>query len=151
MSLNGQSTKNVITVANGTGKLKTNSLHSFSVGEPIISSISNKKNILTQGFLQPIGQYFLFANRDPIPCYTWKLWPNPANEVFNISLDQKSCFTNYKTEFRVIRANGEILLSQIALEGTNVFNSRSWAPGTYFVQIINNMELQSTTKVVVVH
>ena len=151
LSLFGQSTKNVITVANGTGVLKTNSVHSFSIGEPIISKISNKKNILTQGFLQPIGQYFLFSNRDVIPCYTWKLWPNPANEVFNISIDQKSCFTANKTEIRIIRANGEILFTRVALEGTNVFNSSTWVPGTYFVQIINNLELQSTSKVVVVH
>ena len=150
-SLAGQSTNNVITVANADGVLKTTSVHSFSIGEPIVSKISNTKSILTQGFLQPIGKYFLFANRVEIPCYTWRLWPNPANDVFNISIDQKSCFTVNKTVFRIIRANGDILLSQNALEGTNVFDCSTWAPGTYFIQIINNQEIQSTTKVVVVH
>jgi len=150
-SLAGQATNNVINVANADGVLKTASIHSFSIGEPIVSKISNAKSILTQGFLQPIGKYFLFSNRDEIPCYTWKLWPNPANEIFNISIDQKSCFTVNKTEFRIIKANGEIIISQLALEGTNVFNSSTWAPGTYFAQIINNQEMQSTTKVVVVH
>ena len=147
----GQSTKSVYSVASADGILKSNSVHSFSIGEPITSKISNSKTILTQGFLQPIGKYFLFSNRDEIPCYTWKLWPNPANEIFNISIDQKACFTINKTIFRIIKANGDLLLSQDVLEGTNVFNSSIWSPGTYFVQIINNMEVQSTTKVVVVH
>ena len=146
-----QSTNNVINVANAAGILKSESFHSFSIGEPIVSKISNSKAILTQGFLQPIGNYFLFSNRAEIPCYTWKLWPNPANEFFNISIDQKSCFTVNKTEFRIIKANGEILISQLALQGTNVFNSSIWAPGSYFVQIINNQKIQFTTKVVVVH
>jgi hypothetical protein len=146
-----QATNNVINIASADGKLKTTSVHSFSIGEPIISKISNSKVILTQGFLQPNGQYFLFSNRDVIPCYTWKIWPNPANETVNVSLDQKSCFTVNKTVFRIIRANGDILLSQNALEGTNVFDCSTWAPGTYFIQIINNQEIQSTTKVVVVH
>jgi len=150
-SVLGQSTNNVINVGSADGFLKTSSVHSFSIGEPIISKISNSKIILTQGFLQPIGIYFLFSNRDVIPCYTWKLWPNPANEIFNISIDQKSCFTVNQTEFRIIKANGEILISQIALQGTNVFNSSTWSPGTYFVQIINNQKMQSTTKVVVIH
>ena len=147
----GQSTNNVINVVSADGFLKTSSFHSFSIGEPIVSKISNSKIILTQGFLQPIGIYFLFSNRDLIPCYTWKLWPNPANEIFQISIDQKSCFTVNKTEFRIIKANGEVLISQLALQGTNVFNSSTWAPGTYFVQIINNQKIQSTTKVVVIH
>jgi hypothetical protein len=150
-SLYGQATNNVISVANANGVLKTNSIHSFSIGEPIISTISNAKKILTQGFLQPIGPYFLFANRDIIPCYTWKLWPNPANEIVNVSIDQKSCFTDNKIVFRIINANGDLLLSKDALEGTNVFNSSNWAPGTYFVQIINNTGVQSATKVIVMH
>jgi hypothetical protein len=150
-SIFGQSTNNVISVANANGVLKTASIHSFSIGEPIISKISNAKYIVTQGFLQPIGQYFLFSNREVIPCYTWKLWPNPANEIFNVSIDQKSCFTVNKTEIRIIKANGDLLFSKDAMEGTNVFNSSIWTPGTYFVQIINNTGIQSATKVVVVH
>jgi len=150
-STTGQSTNNVINVASANGVLKTSSVHSFSIGEPIVSTISNTKKILTQGFLQPIGQYFLFSNREVIPCYTWKLWPNPANEIFNVSIDQKSCFTVNKTEIRIIKANGDLLFSKDAMEGTNVFNSSIWTPGTYFVQIINNTGIQSATKVVVVH
>jgi hypothetical protein len=150
-STTGQSTNNVINVASANGVLKTSSVHSFSIGEPIVSTISNTKKILTQGFLQPIGTYFLFANRDVIPCYTWKIWPNPANEIVNVSIDQKSCYTVNKTVFRIIKANGDLFLSQDALEGTNVFNSSTWASGTYFFQIINNTGIQSATKVIVMH
>lgn len=147
----GQSTKSVTNIATADGILKSKSIHTFSIGEPIISKISNSKTILTQGFLQPIGSYFLFANRDIIPCYTWKIWPNPAHEVVNVSIDQKSCFTVSKTVLRIIKANGELFFTQDALEGTNVINSIQWAPGTYFVQIINNTGIQSTTKVIVMH
>jgi Secretion system C-terminal sorting domain len=145
-----QSTNRVVNVASADGLLKTTSIHSFSIGEPIIATILSKQNILTQGFLQPIGKYYLFANRDSIPCYTWKIWPNPANEVVNINIDfSKSCFA--KTDLRVIAANGVVMLIKIGLEGTNAIDCSRWAAGTYFIELFNNNERSSVSKVIVIH
>jgi len=147
----GQSTSNVVNVSSSDGLLKSMSIHSFSIGEPIISSIQGQKTILSQGFLQPIGQYFLLAKRDTTPCYTLKIWPNPASYIINISLDPTKNCAIYRTDLRVISSNGAVILTQLGLEGTNVIECRNWASGIYFFELLNNGKKNFVSKVVVIH
>ena len=146
-----QSTNNVINVASGNSVLKSTDFHSFSIGETIISKIASPKTILTQGFLQPIGPYYLFTNRDATPCYTWKVWPVSANTVLNVSIDHTACFSIEKTMIRILKENGDIVLSCVGLEGTNVFACNTWVPSTYIIELISDGKVQSTKKVVVIH
>ena len=67
----GQTNERTVNVASADGLLKTTKIHSFSIWEPIIATILSKQNILTQGFLQPIGKYYLFPNRDSIKYFNY--------------------------------------------------------------------------------
>ena len=143
---------NVTNVASADGVLKSTDFHSFSIGEPIVSKITDTNRIiLTQGFLQSIGLYYLFANRDNKTCFTWKTWPVPANNIINVSLDHIACFLLENTELRILNVMGEIVASKKGLDGTNVFACDNWVPGTYIIELISGGQVQATNKAVVIH
>jgi hypothetical protein len=67
----GQTNNGSVKAAATDGVLKTTKIHSFSIEEPIIATFLSKLNILNQGFLQPVGKYYLFPNRDSVKYFTY--------------------------------------------------------------------------------
>ena len=54
----------------------------WTLGEPVIETVSGTTNILTQGFHQP--HYFLTSLQE-VPEYTIEVYPNPASSVIIIN------------------------------------------------------------------
>ena len=56
----------------------------WTLGEPVIETVTSTTNILTQGFHQP--HYFLTSLQE-FPEYSIEVYPNPASSVIMINTD----------------------------------------------------------------
>jgi hypothetical protein len=146
-----QSTNGVMSIASGDWTMKSSNSHSFSVGESINSVISNAKSILSQGFLQPINGFYLFANRNVSASISLKTWPVPANTFINISIDFNYSISIDKYEIHILNVNGEVLTNKVAMLGTNSFACDNWPTGTYFIELIGDSKLLTTKTVSILH
>jgi small subunit ribosomal protein S14 len=61
-----QSTNQAINPGYSDKTLTSTNILSSTIGEPFINTLSNKTTVLTSGFLQPLGLYFLKAAGDSV-------------------------------------------------------------------------------------
>lgn len=124
---------------------------SSTIGEPFINTLSNKTTVLTSGFLQPLGIYFLKAVGDPLPCLLWKVWPVPANKFVGVYVSKpKDCDAN-NLHLVVYDIIGRKLLERRQLEGSNLIDLSSVSSGTYLFVLYGGNKHISTQKVIVYH
>lgn len=128
----------------------TNFLNS-TIGEAFINTLSNKNNVFTGGFLQPLGLYFLKAAGDSLPCLSWKVWPVPANKFVGVYISKpKDCDAN-KLQLFVYDITGRKILERTQLEGSNLIDISTVSNGTYLFVLYGGNKHISTQKVIVFH
>lgn len=128
----------------------TNFLNS-TIGEPFINTLSNKNNVITSGFLQPLGLYFLKAAGNSLPCLTWKVWPVPANKFVGVYISKpKDCDVN-KLQLIVYDIIGRIIFERVQVEGSNLIDLNNVSNGTYLFVLYGGNKHISTQKVIVYH
>lgn len=131
--------------------LSTTNFLSSTIGEPFINTFSNKTNVLTNGFLQPLGLYFLKAPGDSLPCLSWKVWPVPANKFVGVYISKpKDCDAN-NLHLVVYDIIGRKLFEHIQIEGSNLIDLSSVSSGTYLFVLYGGNKHISTQKVIVYH
>jgi hypothetical protein len=131
--------------------LSTSNFLSSTIGEPFINTLINKTNVLTSGFLQPLGLYFLKATGDSLPCLTWKVWPVPANNFVGVYVSKpKDCDANNLHLF-VYDIIGRKIFERIQLEGSNLIDLSNVSNGTYLFVLFGGNKHISTQKVIVYH
>jgi len=131
--------------------LSSSNILSSTIGEPIINTFSNKTNVLTNGFLQPLGLYFLKATGDSLPCLSWKVWPVPANNFVGVYISKpKDCDANNLHLF-VYDIIGRKIFERIQLEGSNLIDLSTVSNGTYLFVLYGGNKHISTQKVIVYH
>jgi hypothetical protein len=146
-----QSTKQALNPGYTDKTLSTSNFLSSTIGEPFINKLSNKTNVLTNGFLQPLGLYFLKATGDSLPCLTWKVWPVPANNFVGVYVSKpKDCDANnlYLFVYDII---GRKIFERIQLEGSNLIDLSTVSNGTYLFVLFGGNKHISTQKVIVYH
>jgi len=147
--LYGQSTNQVINIANNEFQLFSSNFISSSFGEPFTLTNSTSNNILTGGFLQPIGVYFLGSKPDVTDCVKIKVWPIPAKKYVNLYLSKVKGCKNQNINLHIFNLLGQLILSQNNLEGSNLINVSSFASGIYFFELYEAKTLLFTKKVLV--
>lgn len=131
--------------------LSTTNFLSSTIGEPFINTISIKSNVLTNGFLQPLGLYFLKAKGDSLPCLIWKVWPVPANNFVGVYISKpKDCDANNLHLF-IYDIFGRKIFERLQLEGSNLIDLSSVSNGTYLFVLYGGNKHISTQKVIVYH
>jgi hypothetical protein len=131
--------------------LTSTNVLSSAIGEPFINILSNKTNVLTSGFLQPLGLYFLKAAGDSLPCLSWKVWPVPANKFVGVYVSKsKDCDAN-NLHLVVYDIIGRKLFERRQLEGSNLIDLSSVSSGTYLFVLYGATKHISTQKVIVYH
>lgn len=131
--------------------LSSTNFLSSTIGEPFINTISNKNNVFTGGFLQPLGLYFLKAAGDSLPCLSWKVWPVPANKFVGVYISKpKDCDAN-KLQLIVYDIIGRIIFERVQLEGSNLMDVSTVSNGTYLFVLYGGNKHISTQKVIVYH
>jgi hypothetical protein len=146
-----QSTKQALNPGYVYKTLSSNNFLSSTIGEPFINTLSNKSNVLTSGFLQPLGLYFLKAAGDSLPCLSWKVWPVPANKFVGVYVSKpKDCDAN-KLQLFVYDIIGRKIFERVQLEGSNLIDLSNVSNGTYLFVLYGGSKHISTQKVIVYH
>lgn len=146
-----QSTKQALNPGYTDKTLSSTNFLSSTIGEPFINTLSNKSNVLTNGFLQPLGLYFLKAAGDSLPCLSWKVWPVPANKFVGVYISKpKDCDAN-KLQLFVYDIIGRKLFERTQLEGSNLIDLSNVSSGTYLFVLYGGNKHISTQKVIVYH
>jgi hypothetical protein len=131
--------------------LSSSNILSSSIGEAFINTLSNKTKVITGGFLQPLGLYFLKTEGDSLPCLTWKVWPVPANKFVGIYISKpKDCDAN-KLQLFVYDIIGRKIFERTQLEGSNLIDLSTVSSGTYLFVLYGGNKHISTQKVIVYH
>jgi len=146
-----QSTKQALNPGYTDKTLSSTNFLSSTIGEPFINTLSNKSNVFTSGFLQPLGLYFLKAAGDSLPCLSWKVWPVPANKFVGVYISKpKDCDAN-KLQLFVYDIIGRKLFERTQLEGSNLIDLSNVSSGTYLFVLYGGNKHISTQKVLVYH
>jgi hypothetical protein len=106
----------------------------WTVGEPLFTTVENSSNILTQGFNQTLIVEEITSDVNEIPGCTFKIFPNPTSDKLNVSIkmeEQKDLMLllfdiNGKTVFTGKYSN---TVQQIDVSG--------FAAGVYLLKIID--------------
>lgn len=109
----------------------------YTVGEVIISTISNGENGLTQGFHQT---KWTLEVLDSVPDINVSIYPNPASEVLNIetTLYENTIFTLYD-------AKGRVVIEEELTSIKTAVNVAHLARGGYFL-VFRNEALKLSVK-----
>ena len=114
---------------------------SWTVGEPVILTLSNESNILTQGFHQTkliVTPIFSLVNNLKI-----KVYPNPITQRVFIDVELQQNF-----HYELYNASGKLLKKNTLELAINEINMEALANGTYFLKIHDKKNLVRTYKLV---
>ena len=117
----------------------TNAQLSWTIGEPVIETVSNTNNIITQGFHQT-NYDITSIKENPDLGYDISIFPNPVSNTLQISISGNVNNSNLKIE--LMDVTGKILINE-KIAGTIIthqLNMREYAPGSYFLRITNEKE-----------
>ena len=105
---------------------------SFTVGEPVTTTVTSFSNILTQGFQQP--SYTTTAiDETETPVYNLTVYPNPTEGLIFIRDNGNNFSTN--TEIYVVDVLGRKLISQNFTNSELTLDLNKFSAGNYFIVI----------------
>lgn len=117
----------------------TNAQLSWTIGEPVIETVSNTNNIITQGFHQT-SYDITSIKENPDLGYNISVFPNPVSNTLQINIS--SAVDNSNLQIELMDITGKILINE-KIAGTIItyqLNMREYAPGSYFLRITNKKE-----------
>jgi Secretion system C-terminal sorting domain len=117
----------------------TNAGLSFTIGEPIIETISNTTNILTQGFQQT---NYTITSLKEFPDFGDQIlvFPNPVSNTLQVCIDGE--LENSNLNMELIDDTGKILITDTfsKTDLSYLLNMREYPRGNYFLRITNKKE-----------
>jgi len=125
---------NQVVSSSGSTGAQGNYLVSYTVGEPVVSTLSGTANRLTQGFHQPPPGFMVSIYDVNLANWGIEVFPNPSDHFLNIR------FATGQTgglELRVLDLLGRIILANQPLQdpGGTQLDCSAWQPGVYFLQL----------------
>ncbi len=114
----------------------------FTIGEPVINTLSSNSNTILSGYHQP------HLKIDAISIKEGKEWnisiyPNPATNYVNVDWDNKSI--NY-LKYTLLDVNGKIILQGQNTENLRI-NVEAISSGNYFLHLNSNNKQSQIYKI----
>jgi hypothetical protein len=117
---------------------------SWTVGEPLFTTVENDSNILTQGFNQTVIVAEIITGMQDKTGFALNIFPNPASDFINIK------FLNERPEnlyLFLIDLNGKILLIRKVSSDSEQIDLSVISPGMYLLKITDNQKVTRLFKV----
>lgn len=124
--------------SNSSGKID------FTIGEAIISTVSDANNTLTQGFHQT--NWSFAGLEDYSPNYEVSIYPNPTENILNI---QSSTFDN--VQYTLFDVRGRRVINGIISQEITTIQVNHLLPGTYELVLTNSENIRLKTFKLVKH
>ncbi len=118
----------------GTHYVGSNAQLSWTIGEPVITTVSNGSNIITQGFHQTLLNV-TSVEEQSVAGINVNVFPNPVSEVLNINITN-----NLKDlQMELFDMNGKLLQARKigAAEGNIQLNMVDYARANYLLRIFS--------------
>jgi hypothetical protein len=132
MVIHGQSqTQQVIATSGGNGQNSDISIE-WTLGEPVIATLSTGTAVLTQGFHQPDLEVTVIKSLEGLP-YTVEAYPNPTDELLLIQLKnvEASDF-----QYLLFDMNGKVLEQKKLESAVTAINMLNYPVGVYLLKVI---------------
>jgi hypothetical protein len=117
---------------------------SWTVGEPVIGTMTGSNHQLSNGFFLSLNLSVLLIKPENESLTSIEVFPNPATEGFTIR--------NRKQHAMTIRITGQDnkLVEEGKIGSGDMVNVRNWKEGVYFLQVIDNVnKLETIFKIVI--
>jgi len=119
---------------------------SWTIGEPVIKTISSGTNILTQGFHQ--SKLIVTAITEILfPELNVKVFPNPTQDYVIIQFNKLT----QNPGFSLFDLSGKLLQSQLISASETHFNLSEYANGTYLLKLNQDLQQPLQTFKIVKH
>jgi hypothetical protein len=124
---------------------------SWTIGEPVISTLSNGSYILTQGIHQ--SKLLIDAVEELIISgLEISAFPNPVNEVINLKViyltTDRPDMLRKKISFQLFDMNGKVLIKKQIESTETVIQMNGYAPSSYFLKVMLDKKLVKTFKII---
>jgi hypothetical protein len=127
---------NQVTGATGASRTILNRHYAYTVGEPVIATISNASFTFTQGFHQPeLCQTVATQNLD-LSDWGPEVFPVPTEDRLNIRFTGSGSGTLRISVYDLL-GRAVITDMTVSIATGAVLHCESWQPGTYFLQFRN--------------
>ena len=127
--INAQSNQELITTS-GEHFTGANAQLSWSIGEPVIETITNSNNTLTQGFHQT---NFTIANvKDFDANFMVTVFPNPTSEIINLKVEKFN-----KLSYQLFNLNGKLIKQSTLTQKSSIISVSDLAKGTYLLTLLD--------------
>ncbi|MBX2958901.1 MAG: T9SS type A sorting domain-containing protein [Flavobacteriales bacterium] len=141
---NAQSISNQVISSYGLSASNGTTQTDVTIGEPVIATVSDGNNTLTQGFHQT--KLMITTINENEKTNNYQFYPNPVNEVLNFN------FTNSNNEpvgLQLFDINGKILYNKQNITTNEQLSFSDRANGQYILKVIdkNNKEIK-TVKII---
>lgn len=130
--VNGQSISPQVIASAGTHYAAGNAQLSWTVGEPVITTVSNGSNIITQGFHQTLLNATA-VEEQTVAGINVNVFPNPTQDMLNVNI-----INNLKDlQMELFDMNGKLLQAQKigAAQGTVQVNMTEYARANYLLRV----------------
>jgi len=129
--LSAQSASPDVISSSGSDFTNANMQMSWTMGESIITTITDGNNILTQGFHQ--SHLSSVSILDLNPTIVFEAFPNPV--VHQLTIENSDEAIGHI--MRINDGNGREVWSSTVTKNTETIDFSSYAPGTYFLLLSN--------------
>ena len=116
----------------------------WTFGEPIIETLNNSSNTLTQGFNQTKIIVTAIGSIAELS-YSVTAYPNPASDFVYLKVESES-FKNL--EYIFYDSKGTILVRKILVSSIEAIDLRDLTSGVYFLELLDNKKMTRTFKIV---
>jgi len=130
--VNGQSISPQVIASAGTHYTGSNAQLSWTIGEPVITTVSNGSNIITQGFHQTLLTV-ISVEEQTVAGVNVNVFPNPTSDMVNINI-----VNNLKAlQMDLFDMNGKLLHARKigAAEGNVQISMTDYARANYLLRI----------------
>ena len=131
------------TLAAGANASSAEGSISYSIGQMDFSNVSSSNGSVNQGVQQPfeffVSSVLEFGNEN-----SFSIFPNPTNEILNIS----QSFSSEKIEIRLLDMSGRIVLSDLLNAPQHQIDLRTLSQGVYNLTLIKNNQILTSFKVI---
>lgn len=116
----------------------------YTVGQVATQTNSDGTTSVSEGVQQPYEISIVGVDEHPEITLSAKLFPNPTMGHLQLTIDN----AQLSGEVKVFDANGKFLFAKNIEGMATDFDISSYAPGTYYVRVVNGHALLKTFKVV---
>ncbi len=135
----GVKAQEVIATSGNYGETANGSL-SWTIGEPIVETVSDGTNTLTQGFQQSKLTVTAIDEKE-IAGFEINVFPNPASDYLSVEV-----ITDKQKDLEIILfdLNGKIILQKLMTGNKQTVNMQNYSPATYILKVTEgNKEIRT--------